>query len=112
MRLEAGVTIDPGAVVGPSAEIGAATLIGAGAVIGPNVRIGRDCAIEPHASISHALIGDRVIIHPGCRIGQGGGQMEVSGQAKMPQIGRVIIQDDVEIGANTVIDRRRIERPP
>jgi UDP-3-O-[3-hydroxymyristoyl] glucosamine N-acyltransferase len=106
-RLENGVTIDPGAVIGPRAEIGAATVIGAGAVIGPNVHIGRDCAIGPNASIMHALIGDRVIVHPGCRIGQDGFGylMGATGHRKVPQIGRVIIQDDVEIGANTTIDR-------
>jgi UDP-3-O-[3-hydroxymyristoyl] glucosamine N-acyltransferase len=106
-RLESGVTIDPGAVIGPRAEIGAATVIGAGTVIGPNVHIGRDCAIGPNVSIIHALIGDRVIIHPGCRIGQDGFGylMGAAGHLKVPQIGRVIIQDDVEIGANTTIDR-------
>jgi UDP-3-O-[3-hydroxymyristoyl] glucosamine N-acyltransferase len=106
-RLESGVTVDPGAVIGPRAEIGTATVIGAGAVIGPNVHIGRGCAIGPNVSISHALIGDRVIIHPGCRIGQDGFgyRMGAGGHVKVPQIGRVIIQDDVEIGANTTIDR-------
>jgi UDP-3-O-[3-hydroxymyristoyl] glucosamine N-acyltransferase len=109
-RLESGVTIDPGAVVGPHAEIGTGTVINAGAVIGPNVRIGRDCAIGPHVSIIHALIGDRVIIHPGTRIGQDGFGyvMGARGHTKVPQIGRVIIQDDVEIGANTTIDRGAI----
>jgi UDP-3-O-[3-hydroxymyristoyl] glucosamine N-acyltransferase len=107
-RLEAGVIVDPGAVIGPRAEIGAATLIGAGAVIGPDVHLGRQCAVEAHVSISHALIGDRVIIHPGCRIGQGGAQV-ASGRSKLPQAGRVIIQDDVEIGANTVIDRGTLD---
>jgi UDP-3-O-[3-hydroxymyristoyl] glucosamine N-acyltransferase len=106
-RLESGVVIDPGAVVGPRAEIGSATVIGAGAVVGPNVHIGRDCAIGPNVSIIHALVGDRVIIHPGCRIGQDGFgyQMGAAGHVKIPQIGRVIVQDDVEIGANTTIDR-------
>src|SRR5262249_3764404 len=65
-RLENGVTVDPAAVIGTGAEIGSGTVIGAGAVIGPNVRIGRDCSIGARASIMHALIGDRVIIHPGC----------------------------------------------
>jgi UDP-3-O-[3-hydroxymyristoyl] glucosamine N-acyltransferase len=106
-RLESGVAIDPGAVVGPRAEIGAGTVIGAGAVIGPQVRIGRDCAIGAAASITHALLGDRVIIHPGCRIGQDGFGylMGPQGHAKVPQVGRVIIQDEVEIGANSTIDR-------
>ena len=101
------MTIDPGAVIGPRAEIGAGTVIGAGAVIGSNVHIGRDSAIGSGASIIHALIGDRVIVHPGCRIGQDGFGyvMGAAGHVKVPQIGRVIIQDDVEIGANTTIDR-------
>ena len=106
-RIEAGVTIDPLAVIGPNAEIGAGTLIAAGAVIGPDVAIGRDCAIGAGATIVHALIGDRVIIHPGARIGQDGFGYLPSprGHQKIPQTRRVIIQDDVEIGANTTIDR-------
>ena len=106
-RLEAGVTVDPLAVIGPGAEIGAGTVIAAGAVIGPSVRIGRDCAIGVGASVLCALIGDRVIIHPGARIGQDGFGYLPSprGHEKIPQVRRVIIQDDVEIGANTTIDR-------
>jgi UDP-3-O-[3-hydroxymyristoyl] glucosamine N-acyltransferase len=106
-RIEAGVTIDPLAVVGPGAEIGTGTLIAAGAVIGPQVAIGRDCAIGAGATVLHALIGDRVIIHPGARIGQDGfGYLpSPKGHLKIPQGRRVIIQDDVEIGANTTIDR-------
>jgi UDP-3-O-[3-hydroxymyristoyl] glucosamine N-acyltransferase len=106
-RLEAGVTVDPLAVIGPRAEIGAGTLIAAGAVIGPDVRIGRGCAIGAGASIMHALLGDRVIVHPGARIGQDGfGYLpSPQGHQKIPQTRRVIIQDDVEIGANTTIDR-------
>ena len=106
-RLEAGVTVDPLAVIGPEAEIGSGTLIGPGAVIGPAVAIGRDCAIGAGATVVHALIGDRVIIHPGARIGQDGFGYLPSprGHQKIPQTRRVIIQDDVEIGANTTIDR-------
>src|ERR1700761_5803125 len=105
-KLENGVTIDPGAVIGPRAEIGAGTLIAANAVIGPDVTVGRDCRIGAGASITHTLIGDRVIIHPGCRIGQDGfGYTEDAAQQKIPQTGRVIIQNDVEIGAGTTIDR-------
>jgi UDP-3-O-[3-hydroxymyristoyl] glucosamine N-acyltransferase len=109
-RLEDNVTIEPGAVIGPRSEIGAGTLIGAGAVIGADVRIGRDCSVGAHSSITHALIGDRVILHPGCRIGQDGFGYVMSprGHAKVPQVGRVIIQDDVEIGAGTAIDRGAI----
>jgi UDP-3-O-[3-hydroxymyristoyl] glucosamine N-acyltransferase len=109
-RLENGVTVDPGAVIGARAEIGGGTVIGAGAVIATGVRIGRDCSIGANASIMHALIGDRVIIHPGCAIGQDGfGFVRgPKGAHKVPQIGRVIIQDDVEIGANSTIDRGAI----
>ena len=106
-RLEDGVTIDPGAVIGPGAEIGRGSVIGAAAVIGPHVRIGRDCSVGPHATITHALLGNRVVLHPGVRIGQDGfGYAMGRGEhLKVPQIGRVIVQDDVEIGANTTIDR-------
>jgi UDP-3-O-[3-hydroxymyristoyl] glucosamine N-acyltransferase len=109
-RLENGVTIDPGVVLGPRAEIGAGTVIAAGAIIGPEVRIGRDCTIGPGAAIMHALIGDRVIVHSGARIGQDGYGYVAGpkGQEKIPQIGRVIVQDDVEIGTNTTIDRGSI----
>jgi UDP-3-O-[3-hydroxymyristoyl] glucosamine N-acyltransferase len=109
-RVESGVTVDPGAVIGPQAEIGADTLINAGAVIGPKVRIGRRCVIGANSSITHCLMGDRVVIHPGCAIGQDGfGYVETQGaHRKILQVGRVIIQDDVEIGAGTTIDRGAI----
>jgi UDP-3-O-[3-hydroxymyristoyl] glucosamine N-acyltransferase len=85
-------------------------VIGPGAVIGPGVCIGRQCSIGPNVSIIHAFVGDRVIIHPGCSIGQDGFGFEMGGggHRKVPQIGRVIIQDDVEIGAGTTIDRGAI----
>ncbi len=106
-RLEAGVTVDPGAVIGARAEIGAGTVIAANAVIGPDVRIGRDCSIGPGATLVHALVGNRVILHAGARIGQDGFgfAMGPKGHLKVPQTGRVIIQDDVEIGASTCVDR-------
>jgi UDP-3-O-[3-hydroxymyristoyl] glucosamine N-acyltransferase len=106
-EIEAGVTIDPGAVIGPRAGIGAGTVIGANAVIGPDVQIGRDCSIGPNASIVHALIGDGVIVQAGCHIGHDGFRFYPSarGHVKVPQIGRVIIQDGVEIGAGATIDR-------
>jgi UDP-3-O-[3-hydroxymyristoyl] glucosamine N-acyltransferase len=105
--IEANVTVDPLAVIGPNAQIGADTVIAAGAVIGPNVCVGRQCAIGAGASIINALLGDRVIVHPGVRIGQDGfGYLpSPKGHQKIPQTRRVIIQDDVEIGANTTIDR-------
>lgn len=106
-RLEQGVTVDPGAVIGPGAEIGTGTVIGAGAVVGAGVRIGRHCSIGPLVVLSHALLGNRVILHPGAKVGQDGFgyAMGPRGHLKVPQVGRVIIQDDVEVGANTTIDR-------
>ncbi len=105
--LEDQVTVEPGAVIGPEARIGHGTTIAAGAVIGYRVHIGRDCYIGPRAVIVHALIGNGVIVHAGAAIGQDGFgfAMGAKGHFKVPQIGRVIIQDDVEIGANTTIDR-------
>ena len=106
-RLEPGVVVDPGAVIGPGAEIGAGALIGPNAVVGPGVRIGRDSVVGAQATVACALVGDRVIIHPGVHIGQDGFGFALGprGHLKVPQVGRVIIQDDVEIGAGTTIDR-------
>jgi UDP-3-O-[3-hydroxymyristoyl] glucosamine N-acyltransferase len=106
-QLGAGVTVDPGAVIGPRVVIGAGTSIGANTVIGANVRIGCDCAIGPSCTVIHSELGNRVILHPGCRIGQDGFGYVSSpeGHAKVPQVGRVVIHDDVEIGAGTTVDR-------
>jgi UDP-3-O-[3-hydroxymyristoyl] glucosamine N-acyltransferase len=105
-EIEDDVIIDPGAVIGPNAGIGSGSVIGPNAVIGPGVQIGRGCSIGAGASIVQALIGDDVVIATGCRIGQGGArhQRGASGTLKVPPVGRVIIQDHVEIGANTTID--------
>ncbi len=106
-KLEADVTVEPGAVIGADAEIGRGTVISAGAVIGQGVRFGRDGYVGANASVTFALVGNRVTIHAGARIGQDGFgfAMGAGGHLKVPQIGRVVIQDDVEIGANTMIDR-------
>ncbi|NLS06811.1 UDP-3-O-(3-hydroxymyristoyl)glucosamine N-acyltransferase [Rhizobium sp. P32RR-XVIII] len=106
-RLEPGVIVEPLAVIGANAEIGQGTRIGAGALIGPGVKIGRDCTIAGGASILCALLGNRVIVHNGARVGQDGFGYAPGpqGMIKIVQIGRVIIQDNVEIGANTTIDR-------
>jgi UDP-3-O-[3-hydroxymyristoyl] glucosamine N-acyltransferase len=106
-RLAAGVTVDPGAMIGPHAEIGAGCVIGANAVIGPKVRIGCNCSIGAGTTLTHAVVGDRVVIHPGCHIGQDGfGYVPgAGGQVKVPQVGSVVIRDDVEIGAGTTVDR-------
>ena len=106
-RLEADVTVEPFAVIGVNASIGSGTRIGPGAIIGPNVRIGRNCTIAGGASVLCALVGNNVIIHNGARIGQDGFGYAPgpAGMIKIVQIGRVIIQDNVEIGTNTTIDR-------
>jgi UDP-3-O-[3-hydroxymyristoyl] glucosamine N-acyltransferase len=106
-ELEEGVIVEPGAVIAAEARIGRGTRIAAGAVVGYRVTIGRNSHIGPLATVAHALLGDRVIIHSGVRIGQDGFgfAMSARGHLKVPQIGRVIIQDDVEIGANSTIDR-------
>ncbi|HWF64491.1 MAG TPA: UDP-3-O-(3-hydroxymyristoyl)glucosamine N-acyltransferase [Rhizomicrobium sp.] len=106
-KLGKDVMIAPGAVIGHGAEIGDRVRIGANAVIGPGVAIGHDCEIGNNVSISHAYVGDRVMILPGAAIGQPGFGFASSpaGHVKIPQLGRVIIQDGVEIGAATTIDR-------
>jgi UDP-3-O-[3-hydroxymyristoyl] glucosamine N-acyltransferase len=107
VKLGKDVMIGPGAVIGPGAEIGDRVQIGANAVIGPGVAIGHDCEIGNNVSITHAYVGDRVIILPCAAIGQSGFGFASSpaGHMRIPQLGRVIIQDDVEIGAATTIDR-------
>jgi UDP-3-O-[3-hydroxymyristoyl] glucosamine N-acyltransferase len=107
-HLEDGVIVDPLAVIGPRVEIGAGTVIGAGAVIGADVRIGRDCNVGARSAIQFALIGNNVLIHPGCSIGQDGYGFIFfgpEGHLKVPQTGRVLIQNNVEVGAGTTIDR-------
>ncbi len=107
-HLEDGVIVDPLALIGPDVEIGAGTVIGAGAVIGAGVRIGRDCNVGARTAIQFALLGNNVLIHPGCSIGQDGFGFVFfgpEGHLKVPQTGRVLIQNDVEIGAGTTIDR-------
>jgi UDP-3-O-[3-hydroxymyristoyl] glucosamine N-acyltransferase len=110
-HLEDNVIIDPGATIGPGAEIGSGTIVGPGAAIGPGVRVGRNCRIGAGTTIAHALIGNDVLIHPGCRIGQDGFGFVpgANGHAKVPQVGRVIIQNAVEIGAGTTVDRGAIK---
>jgi UDP-3-O-[3-hydroxymyristoyl] glucosamine N-acyltransferase len=106
-RLEHGVRVEPGAVIGVEAQIGRGTIVAAGALIGYRVVVGRDCYVGPGATVTHALLGDRVILHGGVRLGQDGFgfAMGAEGHVKIPQIGRVIIGDDVEIGANSAVDR-------
>jgi len=106
-RLESGVRLGPGVIVGPGAHIGAGTQVGPGAVIGPGVAVGRDCQIGANVTIGFALIGDRVKILAGAVIGEPGfgAAAGPSGLTDLPQLGRVILQDAVTVGANSCIDR-------
>ncbi|MDR3498432.1 MAG: UDP-3-O-(3-hydroxymyristoyl)glucosamine N-acyltransferase [Parvibaculum sp.] len=106
-KIGAGATLEPGAVVGAFAEVGQGTVIGANASIGKGCTVGKNCFIGPNVTVSHAHIGDRVMLHPGVRIGQDGFgfAMGLPRHEKVPQLGRVIVQDDVEIGANSTVDR-------
>jgi UDP-3-O-[3-hydroxymyristoyl] glucosamine N-acyltransferase len=106
-RIEDGAKIEAGAIIGREAWIGRDTVIAAGAVVGYRVTVGRGSYVGPAVSLQHCMIGDRVVIHAGVRIGQDGFgfAMGPGGHLKVPQIGRVIIQDDVEIGANSSVDR-------
>ena len=113
----------PSADVDPTAQIGAFVCIEERVRIGPGCRVGpyasiaegvvvdEDCRIGAHVSISHALLGARVCIHPGARIGQEGFSFArtKTGYLTIPQLGRVLIEDDVEIGANTTIDRGSVQ---
>lgn len=106
-HVEAGASVEPGASVGAGAQIGADTIVHSGAVIGAGVCIGRGCSIGPGASVINAHLGDRVILHPGVRIGQDGFGYSPGpkGLDKVFHVGKVVIQDDVEIGANSCVDR-------
>ncbi len=106
-RLGEGTAVEANAVIGPGVEIGKRCRIGANSVIAAASQLGDDVRVGANVSISHALIGSRVRLYPGARIGQDGFgfALDPQGYVKVPQLGRVIIGDDVEIGANTTIDR-------
>src|SRR5438105_5578156 len=94
-------------VIAAGARLGARCQIGANTVIDAAVELGEDCRIGANVTLSHCLIGARVVLHPGVRIGQAGFGFapDAGGPVKVPQLGRVVIGDDVDIGANTTIDR-------
>lgn len=101
------VTVEHGAVVGPGVVIGSRSRVLAQALVGSGVVLGADCTVASNATVVQAHLGDRVVIHSGVRIGQDGFgyAMGPQGHLKVPQIGRVVIGDDVEVGANSTIDR-------
>lgn len=106
-EISEGCNIEAGVVIKAGAKIGGGTWIAANSVIGENVEIGENTRIDSCATISHALIGNNVHIYAGCRIGQDGFGFAMSSQGfrKVPQLGRVIIGDGVQIGANSTVDR-------
>jgi UDP-3-O-[3-hydroxymyristoyl] glucosamine N-acyltransferase len=113
-RIAANVRIEEQVVVAEGAEIGARTWIAAGCMIGRGVRIGQDCEIYPRVAIyPGARLGDRVIVHAGAVLGSDGfgyvRDPETGRYEKFPQIGRLIIEDDVEVGANATIDRGALD---
>ena len=103
--------VGPLVVVGAKAEIGPRCRIAPGAVIGEGVVIGPDCRIGALASVSHSIVGERVTLYPGARVGQDGFgfAMTDEGFRSVPQLGRVILEHDVEVGANTTIDRGSVQ---
>ncbi|WP_372053502.1 UDP-3-O-(3-hydroxymyristoyl)glucosamine N-acyltransferase [Tistrella mobilis] len=107
-KLGDGVEIGPGAVVMAGAEIGDGSIIQANAVIDRNTVIGRNCVIGAGAYVGFAILGDRVYIYTGARIGQDGfgfASDPAVGHVRIPQVGRVLIGNDVEVGANSTVDR-------
>jgi UDP-3-O-[3-hydroxymyristoyl] glucosamine N-acyltransferase len=107
-RLEDDLRVEPGAVVGARAELGRGSVISSGAIVAEKAAIGRQCFVGRDASIRHALIGDRVAIHSGARIGEAGSAQSArpGRHVGMPlPVGRVIVQDGAEIGANSTVAR-------
>lgn len=113
-KLAEGVSVDARAVIGEGAEIGPATHVGAGCAVGAGVKIGRDCHLHPNVTIYPATtLGDRVIVHAGAVLGSDGfgyvRDAKSGHYEKFPQVGRLVIEDDVEIGANATLDRGALE---
>jgi UDP-3-O-[3-hydroxymyristoyl] glucosamine N-acyltransferase len=113
-RLDSSVVVEEHTVVGDHAEIGEHTRIGAGCVVGRGVKIGRACEVYPRVTIYAATtLGDRVTVHAGAVLGSDGfgyvRDRKTGRYEKFPQVGRLVIEDDVEIGANTTIDRGALD---
>lgn len=103
-----GTEIGPYAVVGAGAQLGRSCILYPHAVVGPGVVLGDGCRLHAHSSISHAVVGKGVVLHPGARVGQEGFGFAPTPDGRyetMPQLGRVILGDGVEIGANACVDR-------
>jgi UDP-3-O-[3-hydroxymyristoyl] glucosamine N-acyltransferase len=111
-EIAADASIAAGAVVGSGARIGARTVVGANSVIGEHAQVGADCLLHAHVTLYHRCeVGDRCILHSGCVIGADGFGFapDEGAWTKIPQIGRVLIGNDVEVGACTTIDRGALE---
>lgn len=110
-RIESNVSLGAGVAIGAGAQVGRGTRIGANTVLGPGVTLGRDCEISANVTIGFALIGDRVRILAGAAIGEPGfgAVAGPKGIIDIPQLGRVILQDGVSIGANSCVDRGAFE---
>ncbi len=106
-KIAAGVMRHPTAIIGAGAEIGADCVLSPYVVIGPGVKLGRGCIVGTAASVQFAILGDRVRLLAGARLGEDGfGFVDgPAGTVRAPQLGRLIVGDDVEIGANATIDR-------
>lgn len=106
-QIDEGAVIEPGAIIGREAIVGKGSTVSAGAVLGYRCVLGNNSYIGAGAVVTHAIVGNEVVIHSGVRIGQDGFgfAMSAAGHLKVPQIGCVRIDDDVEIGANSTIDR-------
>jgi UDP-3-O-[3-hydroxymyristoyl] glucosamine N-acyltransferase len=108
------VTIEERVVIGRAVEIGENSQVSAGCVVGPNVKIGRDCRLYPNVTIyPNTTLGDRVVIHAGAVLGSDGfgyvRDAHTGRYEKFPQLGRLVIEDDVEIGANSTVDRGALD---
>ena len=107
-RVGAGASVGPLCVIASGAEIGAGTVLDAQVFVGAGVRIGRDCRIFPQVTLREGTeVGDRVTVHAGAVVGADGFGYARDGAryVKIPQVGHVVLEDDVEIGANVTIDR-------
>jgi UDP-3-O-[3-hydroxymyristoyl] glucosamine N-acyltransferase len=107
-RVHGTACVGPLCVLAPGVEIGAGTILDAQVFVGGNVRVGRDCRLFPQVTLREGTeLGDRVVVHSGTVIGADGFGYARDGvrYVKIPQIGRVVLEDDVEIGANVAIDR-------
>ncbi len=106
--VEEGASVGPQAVVGAGTRIGARTVVGAGCVLGRGVAVGADCVLHPRVVVEDGCrVGDRCIVHSGAVVGADGfGFATVDGvHHKVPQVGIVVLEDDVELGANVCVDR-------